>query len=302
MAAEDAIAAQYIAAQAALRVNLLTVLARLWESLTSWRDADAERFAAQATPVVAGAQQATATYTAAYLARMAAEMTGSPLRMPDVRPSSFVGEAVRPVPPSEVYQRPFKQIWTDLSQDKPLDQAVQSGQKRLNDLASTDVQLAKTHTSRAVLDSMANVVGYRRVLTGAENCGMCFVASTQRYHGANLMPIHPGCDCAVAPIIGHEDPGQIINSAMLTEGAMPTGVTKGGTKVYQHTDALDAGDLLEPVHKAIQDRFGVSDRGGRLVDYRHILLVQDHGELGPVLTVARHKFTAKEKKGIPRGL
>jgi hypothetical protein len=104
-------------------------------------------------------------------------------------------------------------------------------------------------------------VGYRRVLEGAYSCGLCILASTQRYHKQDLMPVHPGCDCSVAPIIGTQDPGRTINDQMVLD-----------------------------VHAAIQDRFGTSEPGGRgirtaddLVDYRDLLITHEHGEIGPVL-------------------
>ena len=262
---EDAILAQYLGAQGQLRASLLATLARMWAALTSWRDADAATFAAQAVPLVQGAQQGTATLTAAYLARIVAQMTGSPVASPKVDPRTVTGDAVRKADPAEVYRRPFNQVYTDLSQGKSLDSAVQAGGRRLQTIAATDLQLAKTHTAQQVLSGNGRVSGYRRVLSGSRNCGLCIVAATQRYHKGDLLPIHPACDCGVAPILGDQDPGQVIDEA-----------------------------LLESAHDAIKDRFGRSAPDARSIDYRKVILVRDHGETGPTLTVASHNFTGQQ--------
>jgi hypothetical protein len=268
--------AQYVVAQQAVRASLLVTLQRLWAQLSSWHRPDAERFARMVVPLVQGAQQATSSLTTSYLARSVSQMTGQPLRVPAVSPMDFVGAAVRKADPMVVYQRPFVQVWTDLANGKPLEQAVESAGHRLVSLAATDVQLAKTATSQAVLSEEPNVVGYRRVLTGDKSCGLCIVASTQRYHKIRKMEIHPGCDCGIAPIYGDDDPGRI----------------------------LDLGALGD-VHEAIEDRFGKSSPSAREIAgafkvvkgkrvpllYKDVLVSHEHGEIGPVLAVRGQEFT-----------
>lgn len=195
------------------------------------------------------------------------------------------------VDPEEVYQRPFRQIWTDLQKGKDLNESIEKATKRLENTVKTDIQLAKTHAARDFIQEQGNIQGYRRVLTGAENCGLCIVASTQRYHVRDLLPIHPGCDCAVAPILGTQDPGQTINSTMLTDESIEEAETKTGVKIYDQNSIVDAGDLLEPVHDEMETRFGVSDRGARAIDYRKVIMVHEHGEMGPLLTIKSHDFT-----------
>jgi hypothetical protein len=91
---------------------------------------------------------------------------------------------------------------------------------------------------------------------------MCTIASTQRYHVADLSPIHPGCDCVVEAIFGPVD--RVIDP-----------------------------QLLEQVHAAVLDLTGVVDRGGRAVDYRHIMtqITHTHGELGQMLARPGDRFT-----------
>ena len=282
--------AAYLDACARLRTGMLAALLALWGDLSSWRDEDAQEFAEQAAPVVVGSQEAMATLTDAYLAMLLGDMLGALLQVAGVT----LPDNLRGVPPEQVYQRPFVDIWRALADDVPLPEAVRRGGHRMQNLATTDLQLAKTHAVRQALAARPQVVGYRRVLTGSENCGLCVIASTQRYHRAELLPIHPGCDCAVAPLLGDQDPGQVINAAKLTKGATATGATKTGVRVFAGADVVDAGELLDPLHQAVQERFGASDRGGRQIDYRKVITVHEHGEIGPVLSVKGQAFTGPD--------
>lgn len=292
---EAALVAQYNAQARQVRATLAALLGRLWGSLRGdYRAVNEARFVAQAVPASQGAQRAMSALTAAYLARMVAAGTGTAPRPPVVPQRAVTGEALRGVDPAVVYRRPLEQARYALSRGKSPAQAGQVGLRRAQSLAATDTQLAKTHTARQVMAADGRVVGYRRVLTGAENCGLCVVASTLRYHVKDLMPIHPGCDCACSPVIGHRDPGLTINTAQVAEGAQAVGETRGGVKVYQPGDTLDLGDLLEPVHAAIEDRFGTSYRDAREIDYRKVITVHRHSEIGPVLSVTGHRFTKKQ--------
>lgn len=177
---------------------------------------------------------------------------------------------------------------------KPLTAAVGDGERRTRSLALTDIELAVTHTARERLRDEPQYRFFRRVLTGAESCGLCIVASTQRYRKQDLLPIHPNCDCVVAPILGDEDPGRVINSTRITDEESPTGETRSGVPVYSAEDLLDADLMTDDVHAAIRETFGEMAFDARQIDYRKILLVKQHGELGPVLTVAGHKFTKRQ--------
>lgn len=269
----DAVIDQYSTAQAGLRANLLAMLARLWSGLTSYGADDAQRFAAEAVPLVSGAQRATAALTVAYLGRVQSELTGAPVQMAAVSPSQFVGDAVRNADPYVVYGRPFREVQRILADGKPPEVAVAAGARRLQSIAATDVQLAKTHASQAAMSAMDGVDGYRRVLEGAYNCGLCIIASTQRYHKKALMEIHPGCDCGVAPLLPGEAIGQVIEPGRLAAA-----------------------------HAAIADRFGKSSaaaRGiageigpkGKPLLYQDVLISHQHGEIGPVLGVRGQNFT-----------
>jgi hypothetical protein len=226
-----------------------------------YHDADQARFIDQMVPLVLAARRQVSLLTDAYLAALLTQMLGRPVRAQ--RPINT--NELRGVDAREVYARPYVTVWTKLSEGLALDAAVSAGRARVSDLVLSDMQIAKRNTAHAVLSETEEITGYRRTLTGSENCGLCVVASTQSYKRGDLMPIHPGCDCGVRPLVGDE-------------------------KVDD--------SLLESAHDAIQKTFGVSDPGARTPDYRKAILVQEHGELGPVLTVRSHRFTGPDD--LPR--
>lgn len=196
-----------------------------------------------------------------------------------VSPREVTGAALRGVPIEQVYRRPFTEIGRQLAAGKPPAQALAAGQRRLEKTAVTDLQLVQTHTVRDFATQLQarrpdTVVGFRRVLSAKPNhCALCILASTQRYRSFDLMPIHPGCGCTVAMIMGDQDPGQVIDPG-----------------------------IAEQIHDIIRRDLGDSyvDAGGRkgLANYRNILVTNDHGELGPVLGVRAHRFTGPDL--VPR--
>ena len=254
-----------------LRARILTFVRRLWLGLGNYYDADINRFVRSVVPIIEGGKQQMASLTDIYLAAVEAAALGEKVKPVGVSPSAVTSEALRGVPASDVYQRAGVTVWTALGGGSDLTDAVTQGLERAVSMASTDLQLAKTHTARRVLSGKPHVSGYRRVLEGASSCALCIVASTQRYHKEALMPIHPVCNCGVEPIYG-EDTGQIIEP-----------------------------DVLDNIHETIAERFGSSDagareipgvtQGGKPLRYRDVIVVHEHGEVGPVLTVRGHKFT-----------
>jgi hypothetical protein len=230
-----------------------------FDSLGSYRDADAMVFAARVLPVVLAAQQQMGAITDAYLAALLGDMTGA-----TPAAGGRLPEDLRGVPPAQVYRRPFVQTWTALSRGHDPVDSIGQGRTRLLSITETDLQLARTHAARGVMER-GGVRFFKRRLGGSKNCALCIIASTQRYRVEKLMPIHPGCHCKPEPLPDGRDPGQVIDEQLLTEA-----------------------------HDAIARDLGTSDRGGRKPDYRNIIVTREHGEYGPLLAVRRHEFTAKK--------
>lgn len=241
------------AAVAAVRARVLSFARIAWAAQGSYRDADVDRLVSLIVPRVLAGQVQVAQLTAVYIATL----TGTAAAVVD-RAVVLNGRGVEP---SEVYRRPAVEVYTALAGGKSFADAVKAGGLRLLSLIGTDMQMASVRQARESMGA-ARVVGFRRVLTGRENCALCTLAATQRYHRESLMPIHPGCDCTVAAVT---------NPASFDQDAE-----------------------LEQAHEAIGDRFGQArvDRGGRdPLDYRKAILVREHGEIGPVLTLKEHQFT-----------
>lgn len=248
-----------------IRERLVDYTTATWNSLGSWRDADIQRFVDRILPRVLAGQKSVAGLTDAYLARV---LGSSPVGTIDT-------SALRGVDPSEVYQRPAVAMRTALSQGKSFTDALAAGAARLASLVVTDLQLANTHQASEVLGS-SGAAGFRRTLTGNEDCALCVIASTQRYHRGNLLPMHPGCDCGVAPLKGGEPVPQVIDSALLNATHQ---------QVAEFTGTSDAGarDLGN----------GKKTSSGKSVsDYTDLIITREHGELGPVLAWRGQTFTS----------
>lgn len=173
--------------------------------------------------------------------------------LPEVTQGRGVSAAV-------VFARPVIQARSMVAKGQPVSEALKAGARRLESIATTNLQMAKV---RQADRSMAHggATHFRRVLKGTHNCAMCIIASTQRYRVGKLLPVHPGCDCDVEPIA----PGD---------------------------DLVIDVPLLEATHEKVKAVTGIADRGGRTPDYRKLLVINRHGELGDVLTWRGQKFTS----------
>ena len=236
----------------------------LFKTLPDWRDENIQMFITQMERLMVASKREAAKLAVAYY-REISKLEGQRFIAPVISAAELTTSALRNgADVEQVYTRPFVDMRTALANGKSVSEAINSGAFRAQDLARTEVQLARRGAGLFARGRNSNIVGYLRVLSGSENCALCYVASTQRYRRGDLLPIHPGCDCGEMPIYGNMDPGQVIDE-----------------------------QLLDSTHEAIAQRFGVSDRGARAIDYR-LIQVRDNGELGPVLTVRGQNFTGPE--------
>src|SRR5581483_2473970 len=97
---------------------------------------------------------------------------------------------------------------------------------------------------------------------------------------SDLLPLHPMCDCATAPILASRDPGRTINSAILAEGSTEQAIGSQGMKFFSNDDVIEVGDLLTQAHDAVRDTFGEAAADAHRIDYRKVVMVREHGELG----------------------
>nr|WSW58508.1 hypothetical protein OG513_07870 [Streptomyces sp. NBC_00998] len=214
-------------------------------------------------------QRQVAALTATYLERLYREIADEESRA-QLDLDRVTGRALRDVDPEDVYRRPFVEMWTALGEGTSFDSAFKQGTHRLETIAKTDLQLARTHTVREVGDDMPRFTYTVRELQGEYDCALCMIASTQRYRKRDLAPIHPGCDCLVKLVTADEDPGQILDE-----------------------------DRLDRIHDLVEEALGTFDRGGRAVDYRKIIISREHGEIGPVLGYRGQRFTGPDDIHLP---
>lgn len=240
-------------ATAQVRGSVLRFANMYWAAMGSYRDADIYRLISAIVPRVQAGQIRTAELTSAYIASVASEQA--------LAVDTALVTGGRGVAASEVYRRPGKTLYKELALGSSVPDAISAGGRRLQSLVGMDLQMAKVSQAKV---SMAGTgfTSYRRVLSGSENCALCVVASTQRYHRGDLLPIHPGCDCGIEPIPSN----------------------------YRLPQVLDE-QLLEATHNDVFDFAGDADRAARAPDYLQMIVTHDHGEHGPSLRWRGQKFT-----------
>ncbi|MEI2713398.1 MAG: hypothetical protein V9G04_08905 [Nocardioides sp.] len=155
-----------------LRRRLVATSLRAWTSRGTYHRTDVDAFLHLVIPQLIAGRATTAQLTDVYLSKLTNQT-------PQGIDPALLG-SLRGVPDEVVYARPFQQTWRALAKGNALDTAIDAGMVRLVSLIETDIQLAKQHQEQATL-TRSKVKFYRRALTGAENCALCVVASTQRY-------------------------------------------------------------------------------------------------------------------------
>lgn len=250
------------AQRAALTDRITAMLLTHWRTLASWDRADVSRFIARAVPAVSAGQQLTGRLADVYIAQVLSELLGERVTSTGIAASDLTN--LRGVPATEVYSRPFVEVWSALKRGEPFAAGLSLAEDRLRRLVEDDLSLAYRRGAMLAMNRQPGVTGYRRVIrpelarTGG-TCGLCIAASGQRYKRSDLMPLHTRCNCGVMPITKDRDPGRDING--------------------QDIDGLYA--------KALKDTG--SDTSARALSATRFD-VRTHGELGPVLTPAGQHF------------
>jgi len=274
----------------------------VWDAVANLDDLAATRFATAANAIRESTTRQVSNLAVGYMHATdatAGELTPAALEpvLPFIRGGA---------PGPEVYQRSIVEARARIAGGATYEEAMASGRARAVSTARTDVILANRAELARGGALRPWVVGYRRVLTG-RSCGFCATASTQRYRSADLLPLHPSCDCDVAEIIGEEDPGQIINQQLLDE--LKNAGRQDGIGQYWN------GPYEVDEHGVVRHRISSVRRdpqtGQRLLgpDGQPIRVtspgqpvrpeVVEHGELGPTLTDARHATTTADDLAPP---
>lgn len=248
----------------------------LFLNLGDWREENIAQYQRALGPQLESVKQQIAKLQTAYYQQVAL-VSDVPFTPAPVPPTSLSTESLRNGTSFEtVYRRPFASMYTQLSSGSTMTAAVLAGATRAFYLATTDAQLASRQAGAQQRQANDNIKFYRRTLTGAENCALCVVASTQRYRRGQLKPIHPGCDCGEEPFYGDESTPLVLDP-----------------------------NLLEATHSQLMSQLGVQDRaafdagiakisanGEPLSDFTEIIVTRDHGEYGATLAFREQKFTS----------
>lgn len=201
----------------AIRERLRLFTRTAWSSLDAYRDPDILRFARAMDRAVTGSQLQVARLTDQYLATLSRAIVhqGTPIGIP---PALVNDAAMRGVPAVDVYSRTGPTVWTELSNGASLSEAASAGLDRALSQASTDLQLAKTHTSREVTANDDRITGYQRLPEGGNPCELCLIAAENVYRSDDLMPIHDNCSCDVVPVYAD---GRNVDASQLRESTGP---------------------------------------------------------------------------------
>lgn len=277
MATIDQLRAGYNRLNRALIVGAGQVARSTFESLDSWREEDIPRFLELLDPQLTGIKRQAARLQETYYAQVAGlagvEHEVTPTPSTELTTDNLRNGATT----EEVYRRPFATTYANLAEGSTLTQALSLGGLRAAQLASTDTALAGRVAGFLQRAGNPRIQFYRRTLTGAENCALCTIASTQRYRRGNLRPIHPGCDCGEEPFFGDEATPQIIDPDRLYETHEELWRQLG----VDDPSARDAG-----LQKVIE-----SGEGRKLADFTEIVVESNHGEYGPTLRFRDQNFT-----------
>jgi hypothetical protein len=145
---------------------------------------------------------------------------------------------------------------------------VEAAAQRIAAVADLDIQLADRAQSHRFLTDHANqlnITGQRRVihpeLSKGGTCGLCIAAAQRVYHPGELRAVHGHCECTTLPIVDGRDPGAGLNGLDL---------------------------------KTLYGNAGNSTSAAALKRTRY--KVDEHGELGPVLTDGRPFRSASDAR------
>lgn len=251
----EALVSRQGTARSQVEANTLARIRRLVAGMrSSWYDPKAlDGFHAAASSVVRQGQVIVGNTSATAADRALVSLDVRPAREGFALPVQL-----RDVEPDVEWERPAK-VYRRLRVEG-LDElkAQLAAEERAAQLVAMDLALAAREASRQRYEA-ADVTRYRRIfhpeLAKGGSCGLCVVASDQVYKTAELLPLHNGCNCTTLPVLVDNDPGLRLNQDDL---------------------------------QALYDAAGGSTFREELQRVR--VTVNEHGELGPILTAKGDVF------------
>lgn len=267
----DALTAAYMRQNAVIRARIIAFVSSVWDGFSDLRDDDVRRIVRLILPTVQAGQLQVASLANGFVQQLA-RVEGVEVASASVDRDAVVG--YRGVPADEVYRRPAITAYTTLAAGAPFAKARGMARNRLLSIVSTDLQQSRNRQSRSAY-AASNFEYTIRVLSGNENCALCVIAATQRYHAGGLQPIHPGCDCGERGVSAAVDPGQVVDREMVEDLH---------SSIWEQIGRFD--------RSAVDLERGKTDaKGRRISDFTDLIVTREHGELGPTLTWREDRFT-----------
>lgn len=212
-AAQLGAARAYAQRAAVIRRTLGDAAVAQYDRLEDYSQIDA--FLDAIVPLTIAAQRALASILLGYLAVV------SGTRGLHLDPEEVSGEAVRGTDMREDWSIPSRSLWAALGAGVAFTAAYAAARDDVRTKATTDLAFTQADAMARLSEQVEGMYGYRRVLMG-EGCDFCITAADQTYNVGDLMPLHAGCNCAVAPLMlterGVVDPAETLNDSMLGEG------------------------------------------------------------------------------------
>lgn len=258
---------QFAQASEDLKASTAAAAAAAWLAFAedgNWYDSEAvAAVAAQMAQLSQSRQQTVAGTATAYVAQVVAALSGGKVQP---GPRQAWAPVRNGVDLRLVHMRPANRYKNAIANGYTHQQALNLAFRRAADTLTSDITLAERDASQRMLDQLG-IVTFRRILrpelSRTGSCGLCIAAADRVYSTGDLMPLHPPtCKCIVMPVIGENDPGRDMNDADL--------------------EALYA------------------EAGGKSRDKlaRVRYQVNEHGELGPVLTKEGDAFRGPSKVAL----
>jgi hypothetical protein len=129
----------------------------------------------------------------------------------DLDLDEVTGDAIRePEGLEHHWHIPFFSMGAALAAGIAFADAIAGARDAVERQATTDLSFVQSAVMHELAPRLESIVGFRRVTNG-EECAFCDEASEQEYSTFDLAPLHPGCNCSVAPIFEDADPGEALN-------------------------------------------------------------------------------------------
>jgi hypothetical protein len=206
-------AARLYAQRAALIRRLLgNAAVAAYDELDDYGQTELDAYLDRMVPLSLAAQRTMANSLAGYLYAASEEYPDEPWDVDEV-----TGDAVRPDGLRHGWSVPWFALWGAIGAGVALNEAVAHTRELYRVQGVTDLSFVQAATMRLLGPRLPRLVGYRRVLSGP-GCAFCAEASQQVYRQAELMPVHPGCNCAVAAVFAEADPALALNDQTMEVG------------------------------------------------------------------------------------